>query len=340
MAHLTLVGVRTPTEKGAAVTATHDVFISYSRRDQDFVDRLSDDLKAHGLTVWLDRIDLRVGDQLHQSIERGIDGSRFFALVLSEASLASYYVREIEFETAFTKMIASRRTSYILPLMLESVADSLPMRLAGMVYLDFVREDRYTENVRKLAKRIKNDDDTFTGYRWYKSLNISSYGDPTGITEMTQMAPTGSSYKIFWQNGRVDHVDVYQNSKLVNQKRFEFDERGRVIVNKMFTRGAHGDWELFEDIWRYEYDPATGKRLRKFMVPLSPSEPTVELLYDSDGHTLEERIVTSDGRLDMSRGYARKQFVYDDGIVMSEKLYADDGRLIQTIDRRASESPA
>ena len=37
------------------------VFISYSRDDSDFVNRLRDDLSANGVDVWLDKTGLKAG---------------------------------------------------------------------------------------------------------------------------------------------------------------------------------------------------------------------------------------------------------------------------------------
>ncbi|MEU7919358.1 toll/interleukin-1 receptor domain-containing protein [Micromonospora zamorensis] len=56
-----------------------DIFLSYSRRNRRFIDRLVADLEDHGIEVWQDVLELGVGDPVHKSIESAISESRFFA---------------------------------------------------------------------------------------------------------------------------------------------------------------------------------------------------------------------------------------------------------------------
>jgi hypothetical protein len=49
------------------------VFISYSRKDAEFIDRLVADLKSAGLTVWYDLSGLDGGTQWETEIQGGID---------------------------------------------------------------------------------------------------------------------------------------------------------------------------------------------------------------------------------------------------------------------------
>ena len=38
------------------------VFISYSRTDSDFAIKLGKDLKARGINIWLDKLDIKPGE--------------------------------------------------------------------------------------------------------------------------------------------------------------------------------------------------------------------------------------------------------------------------------------
>lgn len=125
----------------------HDIFISYSRRNSRFINRLAADLVDHGLEVWLDTIELEVGDSVHKSIEQGIKGSRFFCLALSPSAMTSYYVREIEFEQAFSRMVLDRRESYILPIVIQQLKTDVPDRISHLYRLDFTKRNDYTKNV-------------------------------------------------------------------------------------------------------------------------------------------------------------------------------------------------
>jgi hypothetical protein len=71
-----------------------DIFISYSRRDQEFVSRLADDLNAHVAGVWFDQSTIQAGQKWHDEILEGIHECKAFVLVLSPDAVESRYVRE------------------------------------------------------------------------------------------------------------------------------------------------------------------------------------------------------------------------------------------------------
>lgn len=73
---------------------TKDIFISYSRRDQEFVTRLASDLNAHVAFVWFDRSTIQPGQKWHDEIMEGIHECKAFILVLSPDAMESQYVRE------------------------------------------------------------------------------------------------------------------------------------------------------------------------------------------------------------------------------------------------------
>lgn len=71
-----------------------DIFISYSRRDQEFVTRLAGDLNLQVAGVWFDQSTIQVGQKWHDEIIDGIRECRAFILVLSPDAAESRYVRE------------------------------------------------------------------------------------------------------------------------------------------------------------------------------------------------------------------------------------------------------
>ncbi|HEX2993403.1 MAG TPA: toll/interleukin-1 receptor domain-containing protein [Anaerolineales bacterium] len=71
-----------------------DIFISYSRRDQEFVTRLASDLNARVAGVWFDQSTIQLGQKWHDEIMEGIHDCQAFILVLSPDSMESRYVRE------------------------------------------------------------------------------------------------------------------------------------------------------------------------------------------------------------------------------------------------------
>ncbi|MBE9032990.1 TIR domain-containing protein, partial [filamentous cyanobacterium LEGE 11480] len=75
-------------------SATHDVFISYSRRDKVFVERLHGALKQAGQSAWIDWIGIPVTSDWWAEIERGIEGADTFVFVMSPDSLESEYCQK------------------------------------------------------------------------------------------------------------------------------------------------------------------------------------------------------------------------------------------------------
>src|SRR5215211_2919327 len=71
-----------------------DIFISYSRRDQEFVSRLASDLDTQVSGVWFDQSAIQLGQKWHDEIMEGIRDCKAFILVLSPDAMGSRYVRE------------------------------------------------------------------------------------------------------------------------------------------------------------------------------------------------------------------------------------------------------
>jgi serine/threonine-protein kinase len=87
------------------------IFISYSRRDQDYARQLADQLRANGFDVWIDdRIDY--GDRWFKEIEQAIVDCAAITVIMTPNSHESEWVhREI--------LIAKREKKPIFPLLLK-----------------------------------------------------------------------------------------------------------------------------------------------------------------------------------------------------------------------------
>ena len=67
----------------------HDLFISHASEDKvAFVRPLAQALRNRGLYVWLDETELKLGDSLRRTIDRGLTASRYGVVVLSEKFFA------------------------------------------------------------------------------------------------------------------------------------------------------------------------------------------------------------------------------------------------------------
>src|ERR1044071_5529244 len=103
------------------VDGRFDAFISYRRlsRDEAFVDRLQQALKAHGKTVWVDRAMIEPASDWLQRITRGIDAARAFLFVITPESASSPECRR-EFE------LAVQRNKLVVPVMLRPADPHAP----------------------------------------------------------------------------------------------------------------------------------------------------------------------------------------------------------------------
>lgn len=83
-----------------------EIFISYSRADSQFVDKLGRDLEQKGVRVWVDREDIEGGTAWRAAISEAIRQCRAFLIVLSPHSTQSRNVsRELALAESHDRMI-------------------------------------------------------------------------------------------------------------------------------------------------------------------------------------------------------------------------------------------
>jgi len=141
------------------------IFISYAHEDGDFAHKLEKDLKACEAEVWIDAGELKVGDRIPDKIQKGIEESDFFGVVLSPHSVNSRWVeKEINIAKESYK---ERNSPTILPLLLE---DYEPRTFIddnndwNIIFADFREESSYEGQFNKvvhamgiiLEKNIRN----------------------------------------------------------------------------------------------------------------------------------------------------------------------------------------
>jgi len=80
----------------------HSCFISYSSKDQDFAERLYEDLQGQGVRCWFAPEDMRIGARIRPAIDEAIHRQEKLLLILSESSIGSQWVEQ-EVETALEK---------------------------------------------------------------------------------------------------------------------------------------------------------------------------------------------------------------------------------------------
>lgn len=129
------------------------VFISYARRNKDFVYDLARALEIREIDVWYDEDRLLCGDDLPKSIKRNIHKSDFLLLVYSPAAKKSDWVRR---EIAYAKwLIRSLGPDgiKILPIRYRRC------KIAGLVgkptHIDFTKRNKFPESFSKLLDSLQ-----------------------------------------------------------------------------------------------------------------------------------------------------------------------------------------
>ena len=123
---------------------TPRAFISYSRKDVEFVKNLAIDLQTVGLDVWWDISGLQGGSNWVRSIQDALDKSKYCIVVITPDSMISTWV-EREYTYAMNNNIM------VIPLFLRDC--KLPFSFSTIHYIDF-RESRYRPALRELYSAL------------------------------------------------------------------------------------------------------------------------------------------------------------------------------------------
>lgn len=109
-----------------------EIFISYSRLDQKFVNELTRGLQEKGLQVWVDRQDIEPGELWRAAITRAIAECDALLVILSPHSVTS---KEVVKELS----IAESRNRHIIPIVYRrcEVTPDMEYQLAGLEWVDF-----------------------------------------------------------------------------------------------------------------------------------------------------------------------------------------------------------
>ena len=126
------------------------IFLSHSHSDKPIAKRIYDNLRERGVYVWFDEAEIKVGDSLIDKIRLGIDSVDYLAVVLSNASVNSEWVKR-EVDIAMNQEIEGKRVK-VLPLLVEHC--DLPWFLKGKLYADFT-DGNYESGMSKLLERLK-----------------------------------------------------------------------------------------------------------------------------------------------------------------------------------------
>lgn len=125
-------------------------FISYSRRNTNFAERLARDLSDAGVEVWIDFRQIHAGERWKDEIRRGVERSEVIVIVLSPDSVVSEWV---QFEINYGR----EKNKVLLPIMAVDCYAELRASesLAWLLDLHFIMfEGRYEQGFPELLKAL------------------------------------------------------------------------------------------------------------------------------------------------------------------------------------------
>ena len=141
----------------------YSCFISYSHKDEDFAERLYNDLQGAGVRCWKATKDLKIGDRLLDVIDRAIRRHDKLLLVLSEQSIESDWVRD-EVETAMEEE-RKRGETVLFPIRVDEAVVETSQPWAGKVrqrhigdFSQWKSHDDYQRAFDRLLRDLKGAD--------------------------------------------------------------------------------------------------------------------------------------------------------------------------------------
>lgn len=129
---------------------TWDVFISHASENKDEVARpLAAALEEQGVSVWLDEVEMAIGDSLRRKIDRGIGSSRFAAVIFSPEFFAKGWT-QYELDGIVTRSVAGDQN--LLPIWHNVTKDQIVAESASLA--DMVARSTATHTVAQIAEEI------------------------------------------------------------------------------------------------------------------------------------------------------------------------------------------
>jgi WD40 repeat protein len=149
-----------------------DVFVSYSRRDSEFVARLAGSVSERGKEVWLDTEGIADAEVFPEAIKRAIEGSDAFLFVITPSAVRSAYCEnEVEYARDLNKRI--------VPVLREPVPDSeLHAEIRNRNWIPFTEDAEFDAGLARLLNALDTDLDAVRAHtRWLlKALEWESEG--------------------------------------------------------------------------------------------------------------------------------------------------------------------
>jgi hypothetical protein len=256
------------------------VFISYNHKDEEFVEKLSQELIRHNVPVWRDKWQLQLGDSITNSVQKALEEASFVCLVLSKNALNSKWV-EREITASLVREMEGKKLS-ILPLVIDEC--KLPLFLRDKLYADF-RKD-FGSGVKMILNAVADKYNLFSG-------KITNQGKTTsfGTDVIVYENQIDINFDIISQDDDSDYfiltkIKLTGNDKALEQfKSYQNDGEAADFVKEMI--GVCGNLPEI-------------KRKRVIVGGKKPAKET--FYFDNKEHELEFRIDITSKKVGIDNG--------------------------------------
>jgi tetratricopeptide (TPR) repeat protein len=161
------------------------VFISYAHADQAVADQLAHDLRRSGWPVWMAPGNIRPGEKWVDAVQRGLDESAVFLLVLTNSSVRSRWVK-----TETSAAIAMEHEGLMRVILVEAEHCEVPTLWAvyqRVVVHGLLGEAAYVDGVRALLAVLANGNGGVVGQ--VDGLNGMNNVINANLTHLTKPKP-------------------------------------------------------------------------------------------------------------------------------------------------------
>jgi hypothetical protein len=247
---------------------TAQIFLSYTRADEDKVEQLYQRLSAAGFKPWMDTKDILPGEDWEVAIRRAIRHSDFFLACLSANSVnrRGFIQKEIKFALdIWQEMLDS--DIYLIPVRLEDC--ETPEGLRKLMWVDLFAEDGWT--------------------RLLEAIRVGLERRPGG-PQPTAQGPTASD-----ELGEMRKKQLQKNIRESYALLDEYEDALRLAADpKEKTRYRREIERLREDIVRYSEELRTFEG-GKPAAPTSRPEPSGRAINTGGGAYVEGGVHTGGG---------------------------------------------
>ena len=128
-----------------------DVFVSYSRRDADFVQRMASSLEERGKSVWIDTQGIADTEVFPQALRSAIEGSDAFLFVITPDSVASDFCEQ---EVTYARSLEKR----IVPALRAPVPDpAIPEEIRHRNWIPFTEAEDVDASLDRVVRALDTD---------------------------------------------------------------------------------------------------------------------------------------------------------------------------------------